>query len=1313
MSTKSYTSLRRLSAHVLTLLLVCVSFSKGAEGQAATPLVTASVTTNLTPPTGLGKVFQTAVDSFGDLLVEDYANGGLYEYPSGGGAVITLLPAGSLGSYANPGIAIGANNDLYLEGNYNNTLGRFPYDPATKSWDGLSTISSANSSNSGALCPKGSGTPAPPYGFTCGDTPNTNPYYLQPWALFVDASNNVVITANNSNNFVFIQPVVGTGITSTAAQANSLSLVAAAARSASVAEDKFGNIYIVEESDQKGPLPGVLMIPAGSAAVASDATLARVDPNLPAVTGVTVDAAGNLYISDSKEGVFFVPNPTGTPQTSAATLLSPTPAYGQASIDLARNILYIPTYDASGSQVIAAITFNAAELGTAATGAVATNSVPVSFGFNGAVTPASFAIEESGVTVPDFTVVSGGTCTAGQAYAALGGCTVNVALSPHAAGSVSAKLQMLDASGNLLDSIDLHGMGTGSAVQVLPGTESAIGSGLKTPVQVAADANGDVFVADSGTASISEYVKTAGSPPVTTAVGTGLTAPTGVATDGSGNLFIADSGTVYEIATGASGLNAATQVPVKASLGTNLKLAADGSGNLYIADPDNHRVVKLSSVGGTFSLYSQLETDFTGFTAPSAIAVDPNENVYVADGTSLYQITPAGTQSTLLTGLSGVTGLSIDPSGAVYYTAGGLAYRIPTLNGTLTQASQTPIAADVTGAVSVALDPSGNVYLLNTAAGNVIEVASTVSFNFGTLSSTTGSASQTYSILDNGNAPLNVTGFAGTADFGATADTCVGTPIAINSTCSVTITFSPGPGDQGALTGAVLVTGDEANAPVGVDGTGVGAALAASTTAVTVANPNVDASAAVVTVTPTANTGATPTGQVTLTVAGASLKAPITATGTLDATGKVTLSPTQLVVGTYTYTVNYAGDRTYSPSAATATVTIAPGAVTVVQPTMAAVQAAAPTYPLVLAGASGAAEPYDGSVTQFEYIYPVQVVATDGAPLVGQPIFDASGKQVSTNYGSVTFQGAPALGCVPVAVNADGTAPFSTSCFTIDTSNNSIPDLMSTFTITPVYSPTATGNYSTYTNPNYTAATGSAITFTALRNPVVQISSNPSTLAVTSGSTATATLTLSSLLGYGVAGSGALLNNYSLPVQLSCDGLPAYATCSFVYPQPASSDPNSVAVGPAAGTVLSYQGAAAAPCTVAQGCAGPGTVMMTITTNVPTGLVAVRRGSGEPTFAAMFGLGVLGLAFGRRKSMKGRMVTLMGLLLCCGVVAGISGCSTTQLGTSTQTSSPSGSYNVIVTAKQVGSQVITAYPYITYGNTNQVSLPFTMKVTVQ
>jgi hypothetical protein len=124
---------------------------------------------------------------------------------------------------------------------------------------------------------------------------------------------------------------------------------------------------------------------------------------------------------------------------------------------------------------------------------------------------------------------------------------------------------------------------------------------------------------------------------------------------------------------------------------------------------------------------------------------------------------------------------------------------------------------------------------------------------------------------------------------------------------------------------------------------------------------------------------------------------------------------------------------------------------------------------------------------------------------------------------------------------------------------------------------------------------------------------------------------------------------------------------------------------------------------------------MTIHTNVQTGLIAgMRRGQDNVIFAAMFGLGLLSFAFGKKKSLRARVPALACLLLCGGITMGISGCSTKQLGTNSGTvATPAGTYTVLVTAKQVGSQAITAVPGITYGNGHQVSLPFTVSLTVQ
>ena len=1330
MFTKFFTSLRRLSGYMLTLLLLCVSFNKGAEAQ-TTPLVTASYATNLAAPSGLGQVVQTALDSHGDWLVMDYSNGALYEYPVGGGAMITLAPPGTVGGVAgfdDPGITLDSMNNIYIAGNFNNCLLLFPYDTTTNTWPGFATLNT--STNTG---PDQCGT-APfsfaQYNLLTAVGAETN-NYIQPWGL-ATLPGNVLVVGSQDGNFIFTLPVIYPGPATCSngdcsptatpgtdnASAATLVLLAMTKRPNSVAADKFGNIYFVEDT---GGLLGAYMIPAGQTQVPSDtsSSIVRVDPNLPSVTAVTTDAYGNVYISDSTVGVVMVPNPSGTPNTAAATLLTSVPATGQVSVDSTRGIMYVPTTNAGLTKVV----FNAAGLGSTATGAPAATSESVLFSFSGAVTPGSFVIQEAGAATPDFTIASGGTCAAGTAYAAQSSCTENVTLSPTAAGDVSAKLLMLGSTGNILASITLQGAGMGSALQITPQVASVpapvIGAGLKTSSQVAVDAGDNTYVADSGLGAVEMYPKGYGAVAAVTTVGTGLTAPTGVAADGAGDVFIADSGNVYEVPVGPAGLNAAGQITLRGGLGTNLKLATNGIEALYISDPDNHRVVELSGVGGTFGLLTQVETDLGGFNAPSAIAVDESGNLYVADGSNLFEVTPSGTQTTLLTTLSNATGLAVDPSGAVYIAMPGGTVRVPDVSGTLTPANQTIIAPTVTSPTSVAIDSTEDVYITDAVAEDVNFVSADASINFGTLSTATSTATASVTVVNDGNAPFNFTAFGSTPDFSETTTSC-SAPEAVGASCTATITFNPGPGDQNTLSGELAVQSGAANSPL-VNVVGVGVSLAASTTTVSVTNATVDGAPAAITVAPTSGTGAAPTGQVTLTITGTTLTAPVVVTGTL-VNGAITLTPPQLPAGSYTFSVNYQGDRVYGTSTASEAVVIAVGAVTLTQtplaPSQSLVEIGGIWY--VLAGGQGADEPFDGSVAQYEYTYPLQVVATDGVPLIGQPINNSTGTEVAINYGTVTYQGALQPGCQPVAVTSTGTASFTASCFTINTSNDAIPDIETTYTITPMYSPVGTGDSVGYTNPNYATVTGTPITFTALRNPMVQITSNPGSLTVSAGSTVTATLTLTSVLGYGIGGAGGQLNNYSLPVQLACDGLPAYATCSFSYPTPDPSDPQSVDVGPPAGTVLSYMNGTAAACTAAApgavgGCFGPGTVIMTINTDVSSGVASLRHGQGETVFAAMFGLGLLGFAFGKKKPLRGSVPTLACLLICSGIMAGISGCSTKQLGTTTGNATPAGTYTVIVTAKQVGSQVIVSNGVSTtvYGNSNQVSLPFTMGVTIQ
>jgi len=289
--------------------------------------------------------------------------------------------------------------------------------------------------------------------------------------------------------------------------------------------------------------------------------------------------------------------------------------------------------------------------------------------------------------------------------------------------------------------------------------------------------------------------------------------------------------------------------------------------------------------------------------------------------------------------------------------------------------------------------------------------------------------------------------------------------------------------------------------------------------------------------------------------------------------------------------------------------------------------------------------------------------------------------------------------------NAPGTTNFDAGCLQISNSSLS-PNLVTPQLISSVvYSGDA--NYLAATATSTSA--GKPILFEELRNPAVAISPNPGTLILASG-TGSATLNINSVLGFGgintnsaypLAGDGQSLNNYTLPIQFACQGLPAHATCTF-----------------SGGNVLDPGTGLMDWLNVNNDPAVTQTIKVTINTNVSSGTVASQNSHPAPfEFAALIGAGLFGLAFGRKAGGKGRILMLLSLIILTGALASMTACGTVNLSTTPILTTPSGSYAVTVTAQQVGSTTIQGSgsqgPIIVYGSTNQMSLPYTLTVTVQ
>ena len=144
--------------------------------------------------------------------------------------------------------------------------------------------------------------------------------------------------------------------------------------------------------------------------------------------------------------------------------------------------------------------------------------------------------------------------------------------------------------------------------------------------------------------------------------------PYGVAVSSSGQVYIADSGNnTIRVATpggsvatfaGTAGIAGSTDGQgTGATFNNPTGVAVDSSGNVFVADSGNS-VIRRISPGGTVTTFAGVAgstgtSDGTGtaarFNSPSGVAVDAQNNVYVADtrNNTVRKITSGGTVTTL------------------------------------------------------------------------------------------------------------------------------------------------------------------------------------------------------------------------------------------------------------------------------------------------------------------------------------------------------------------------------------------------------------------------------------------------------------------------------------------------------------------------------------------------------------------------------------------------------------------------------------------------------------------------------------------
>jgi hypothetical protein len=229
------------------------------------------------------------------------------------------------------------------------------------------------------------------------------------------------------------------------------------------------------------------------------------------------------------------------------------------------------------------------------------------------------------------------------------------------------------------------------AVTTLAGTAGVTGhadgeggnASFFSPVAVATDNSGNVYVADSGNNTIRKITPAgvvttiaglAGESGESDGIGAAarFTAPYSIATDSAGNLFVVEisnhtirkitpGGAVTTLAGKAGEPGHADGIGTDATFSSPHGVATDKAGNVYVADYGNNTIRKISPTGVVTTIAGQVggsgEFDGTGsaatFIQPMAVATDGAGNVFVLEADNIREVTQKGVVTTFAGSLFG------------------------------------------------------------------------------------------------------------------------------------------------------------------------------------------------------------------------------------------------------------------------------------------------------------------------------------------------------------------------------------------------------------------------------------------------------------------------------------------------------------------------------------------------------------------------------------------------------------------------------------------------------------------------------------
>ncbi len=1049
-------SISRAAAAIL-LFVVPLSFAATAAASTSVPPIVVSSVDSV-PTSGLGTPGGVQLDACNNIYEFD-GNGSLYEIPAAGGAAIKVpgVGGGQLGIDA-------SRNFIYITAPYNTGTNKIPIvncvpqpGSATKVGGGVGALS----------------------------------YYYNPAAVAGDAAGNTFISTNGTccvtGNFYLIEEN-SSGSTGTILLSNTASEIT------SIAVDLAENVYFISAG-------AVYKLAYTAGAYATTPTAFGSGYTNP--IGLSVDPSGNLYVADQGSSTLFkIPYETTTTNGTTVSALNLADQYPvatglnigtAAAIDGSGNAYFS---QATNSTAVQKLTLGSANFRSSAIGQAVTRTL--NFQFNASTTPAAINLPTGAFAG------TGGTCVAGQTYAADHSCTVTLSYTPSIAGTQSSAVVLASSTGTPLAIGYLEGVGQGASISLDPGNVTAFGTGLKTPASIAVDAAGNVYIADTANNAVEEFPAGGGAA---ISLGSKLSGPLGVAVDAAGNVFVADSGNnqVVEIPVVSGALSSAAQTVVAAGLKSPAGVFVDPAGNLYITDTGDNTVVFVPNLGGYYGASSKMGT---GLNAPLSTAVDSTGGIYIADSgnNQVVKIPAGGAQQVVAAGLSNPSALAIDASNSLFVVDQGnnRVLRIPSESGVLNPNDKVSVGIGIATPYGLAIDPSASLYVTDTTNAAAYEITRTqVAEGFGDWKVGSTSAGVPVTIESDGNLPLifNSPYFVSTGnsgDFAMTSpsDGCdSGGTLGVGTSCEVVTTFSPTATGARAATLAISSNAtDSATPSILLSGNGTDGTV--TTTTLAIASPASGAPfygepiSITATVAPASGTG-TPTGSVAFVLDG--IEVAVSPVSSEVATLSLNSG---LTGGAHTIVGVYRGDTTFAGSS-TAVLAIS-------------ISKAPTTTTLAIAST---------------YSNPTGALA--GTSVTFTATIASVGVGIPSNTVSF-FSDGILLATVPVAPAAGGTftAQYTTSALAAGTTAGEAGAKIATHQISATYAG----------DVNYLPSSSAVEPITISTGPSFTLSTSGSSITTVSGQTpGSITITLSSLGGwYGV-------------VDFTCTGLPSYAECK-TYP---------------------------------------------------------------------------------------------------------------------------------------------------------------------